>query len=455
VNQNSLNLFIKDVNKSFLIGLFLLSVSGLLIWRLFSFISHYAVNILYFDQWSFYSPLFHYKNVWQVFSFQHGPHRQGTGLIVTALLANVTHWNSRADAFAVGILLCLALLCALLLKWRLFGSLTFIDVIIPFIFLTLFQYEALVVVPNLSYGVFPVLLIMMYCLALTLENSGVRYLIILGLNFLLIYTGFGVFMGLITMLLLSIDIYQNRQHKKGLIQPGAAFFLALVSNLSFLISYRFNPAIPNFIFSVSYLPQYPVFISLMLAAFWGWHARVLGQIIAITAGAFLFLILAAVLIFHIRRLLRNGLYFDRKSLAVAVLIGYSLLFCLNTAIGRMPLGLQQAQVSRYLTLLIPAYLALYFHLQTIRAANLRRLYLSAYLVMSIAGSLPLGIIDSLALKTYTDKVNWKTCYLQHEDVALCDQLTQFQIFPFNDDDFQSKLLYLKEQHLNLFLDAKK
>jgi hypothetical protein len=178
-----LNSFIKGLNRPFWSLLFLLSVSGLMILRLFSFISRYAVNILFYDQWSFYSPLFKYKNLWQVFSWQHGPHREGIGLIVTGLLANMTHWDSRADAFAAGVVLCLALLCAFILKRRLFGTLNYFDVIIPFIFLTLFQYEALVDVPNLSYGVFPVLLIMLYCLGLLLEKPAVRYSIILGLNF--------------------------------------------------------------------------------------------------------------------------------------------------------------------------------------------------------------------------------------------------------------------------------
>jgi hypothetical protein len=453
-NPSDSNLFIKNVNRPFLAPLFLLFVSGALIWRLFSFISRYAVNILFWDQWGFYTPLFHYQSLWQVFSWQHGPHRQGIGLVVTALLANMTNWNSRADAFAVGVLLCLALLCALVLKWRLFGSLTFIDVIIPLIFLTLFQYETFVVVPNLSYGVFPVLLIMLYCLGLLLENHRIRYAIILGLNFLLIYTGFGVFMGPLTMLLLSIDIYQNRHQKKTVILPILAFILALASNLSFLISYRFDPAIPNFSFSISYLPQYPLFICLMLAAFWGWHSLILGQLTATVAGAAILATITAVLIFHGQRLVRRGVYSNRVSLVATVMVSYSLLFCLTTAIGRMPLGLHYAQVSRYLTLMIPAYLALYFHLLTIRVVKLRQFALLAYLAMSIVGSLPIGIVDSLALKVYNDKVNWKVCYLQLEDVARCNQLTHFQIFPDN-DALQNKLVYLKEQHLNLFLDAAK
>jgi len=403
--------------------------------------------------WLFYSPLFDYKNLWQLFSWQHGPHREGIGLIVTAILANATYWNSRVDAFAAGVILIMALLCALVLKLRLFGSITIADITIPFIFLTLFQYEALVVVPNLSYGIFPLFLVMLYCLTLLLDNQIKRYLILLVLNFLLIFTGFGMFMGILTMILLLIDIYQSRHFKKGFYISIIAFFLALVSSLSFLISYHFDPAIPNFSFSVSYLLQYPLFVSLMLSAYWGWHSLIVGQPIAMAAGSFILLILVFVLVFRSRRIIRDGLYSNQKNLVIVILIGYSLLFCLFTAIGRTPLGLQQAQVSRYLTLLIPAFLALYFHLQTISDVKLCRIFLFAYFIMSIVGSLPFSMIDNLPLKNYRDKINWKACYLQYEDVNRCDQVTQFQIYPVNNDDLQNKLSYLKEHHLNLFLDA--
>lgn len=441
-----------DIHAPFVSLFLLITFSGLLIWRLFSFISRYAVNILFYDQFAFYSPIFDYKNLWQVFSWQHGPHREGIGLVVTAILAHATNWNSKADAFAAGVILSLALLCALVLKWRLFGSITFSDITIPFIFLTLFQYEALVVVPNLSYGVFPVLLIMLYCLALLIDNIIKRYLIILILNFLLIFTGFGVFMGLLTMILLLIDIYQSRQHRKNLYVTIIAFFLALLSSLSFLISYYFDPAIPNFSFSVSYLLQYPFFMSMMLSAYWGWHALVVGQPIAIVAGSFMLLILITVIFIRGKRLFREGLYYDHRNLVIVILISFSLLFCLFTAVGRVPLGLQQAQVSRYLTLLIPAFLALYFHLRTINNIRLRQFFLLAYFTMSIVGSLPIRMIDTLPLKNYNDKINWKTCYLQYEDVNTCNQLAQFQIFPVTNDDLLNKLSYLKKHHLNLYLD---
>lgn len=438
------------LGKNFSVLLFLAVVSGLLIVRLFDFISRYAVNILYSDQWYFYTPFFHDHNLWQVFSWQHGPHRQGIGLVVTEFIAGLTHWNSRADAFAVGGLMCLALLFAFILKYRLFGSLAVSDVIVPLLFLTLFQYEAFVGVPNLSYGAFPILMIMLYCLALFIQNLYVRYAVLLGLNFLLLYTGFGLFMGWLSVIFFLLDIFQNRQDKKRVLLLIIVLGLALASGVTFLISYQFNPAIPNFSVSAASFLQYPLFMSLMLAAFWGWHAALIGQFAAV-AGAILLTLIVVVCLFHGHRLVHHEMYSNRVSLVVTILLGYSLLFCLTTAIGRLPLGLRYAQVPRYLTLLIPAYLALYFHLLTLSNTKLRQLILLAYFAMALVGSLPLGIVDRLAYGFYYDKTEWASCYLRLEDIEKCNKLTGNKVFSVADrDDLSKKLAYLKEHGLNLY-----
>ena len=70
----------------------------------------------------------------------------------------------------------------------------------------------------------------------------------------------------------------------------------------------------------------------------------------------------------------------------------------------------------------------------------------------MAASLPTGTIHSSALKAYTEKVNWKACYLQFEDIAKCNDVTRFRIIGA-DHDIRDRLRYLKERHLNLFLDS--
>ena len=75
----------------------------LAVWR-------FSVNILFWDQWDFYTPLFNHAPLWQIFVWQHGPHREGIGLVLDKLVLESSGWNSRAEAlFMAGALLAEAL----------------------------------------------------------------------------------------------------------------------------------------------------------------------------------------------------------------------------------------------------------------------------------------------------------------------------------------------------------
>jgi len=430
----------------------LITSSVVLAARLFWFALRYSVNILYFDQWAFYSPLFFYKNLWQLFTWQHGPHRQGIGLIITKFLADGTGWNSKADSLAIVTLLVIAMVFAFMLKYKLFGIITFWDLIIPLLFLTLFQYEAIVVVPNLSYGAFPVFMIILYCLAiLTSKREILRYAILLTLNFLLIYTGWGLFMGMVTILLLLAEFYFSIRNKNNITIVGIVILIAILSQVSFFIDYQFNPAVSCFSFSATYIAQYPIFMGLMLASFFGWHVRILGAL-ATPAGLFLLVVILYILLYHGRQIIKDGLYSRPVSLSIIVLISYGLLFCLVTAVGRVCTGLHLAQVSRYTTLLIPIFLAVYFHLISLKNTRTSSFFLVSFLLISSLGSLPLGIIENVASKTYIAKENWKSCYLQNYEIEGCNQVTGFEIYPYN-EQLPDKLEYLKNNRLNLFSDS--
>src|SRR5215469_3138774 len=110
--------------------------------RTFSLISHYAVNVFFMDQWDFNEvTLFEKHSLWEMFRWQHGPHRQGLGAIVAHLIEPLFHWNTRTESFVMGGVVVLAAVCALWLKWRLFGCLILFDVCIPLIVLSPLQYE--------------------------------------------------------------------------------------------------------------------------------------------------------------------------------------------------------------------------------------------------------------------------------------------------------------------------
>ena len=60
---------------------------ALFVWRFFRLISQYAVNIFFSDQWDFNdATLFQKHSIWQMFTWQHGPHRQGLGALFARMV---------------------------------------------------------------------------------------------------------------------------------------------------------------------------------------------------------------------------------------------------------------------------------------------------------------------------------------------------------------------------------
>jgi len=193
----------RDLSLFWVVG-----VAALLAYRFFRWIDQYAVNVLFWDQWGLAGSYFP-KDVplWKLFFIQHGPHRMGIGIIFEKLFFDATAWNTRAEAFALGVVVVFALGAALYLKRRLFGSWNAWDFVLPLMFFTPQQYEVFVGTIIPSHGAFPLLLVFLYCLAWTLRKEPIRYIVLSLANFCLIYTAFGIFMGFVTPALLLIDIY--------------------------------------------------------------------------------------------------------------------------------------------------------------------------------------------------------------------------------------------------------
>src|SRR5689334_23098494 len=84
--------------------------------QLRGFIRRHAVNVLFFDQWDFLTPLFSTPSLWEMFTRQHGPHRQGLGLFVSQAVGIATDWDTRAESLVIGFILILASVAALILK---------------------------------------------------------------------------------------------------------------------------------------------------------------------------------------------------------------------------------------------------------------------------------------------------------------------------------------------------
>ncbi|HZS28413.1 MAG TPA: hypothetical protein VFB76_14375 [Candidatus Angelobacter sp.] len=433
--------------------LFVLLSTTLVAARLFRLVNRYAVNILFWDQWDFSNAtLFQKHSLWQMFRWQHGPHRQGVGAIVSWLIEPMFHWSSRAEAFLACAIFVLAALLALYLKNRLFGPITYADVVVPLIFLTPLEYESLFGSTNLSHGPLPILLLMIYCIGWTQPGVRVRYAWILITNFLLIYTGFGLFVGLITPVLLVLDYrINNRAGRPGPALAGslAALLIAVASLLSFFIGYKLDPAAACFKPFSEPLLQYLRYMDLMFVNFTG--IKGLGIFPALLGGLLLAWTTIALLI-ALTELLARREEADAAHMVSAVLLVFSLLFCANTALGRLCLGLLTAQSSRYVPYLIPAFLGIYFSCLGSRNRSLKTAGTIVFLAIAVSAALPVRIGDRSMMAQYHDvKNNWRECYLQHHDIGQCDALTGTKIYPWPESGhLKEKLDFLEEKKLNLY-----
>ena len=423
--------------------------------RLVAFTLKYAVNILFWDQWDFYTPFFERASLWRMFEWQHGPPRLGIGSVFAWFLAGLTHWNSRSDALAFVGIVTVATLLAVRLKRRLFGPLALTDVVIPLLLLSRLQYEMIVGATDLSHGAFPVLLTLLICLGWLQPNRLIRYGLVLTVNFLMIFTGFGLFMGLITPALLALDCYRAmRAGRRAALAGGVlALGVALLSSAAFFIGYVFVTGAVTFTpfrFPYGSGLAYPWYAGLMFANAFG--LKFYHRVVASVVGIAVLIGVAGTLIHHARLMLRSEGEADNRSRIIAILLGYSLLFVLATAVGRVQVGPYSADSSRYYPYVAIGILGLYFHLLTVRRTGLRKWGLRLSLLGAAVAGLHLTALDEGTIARLSNgKRRWRSCYLRTEDIKGCDKAAGFMIYPRPEATrLKEKLDYLKREKLNLY-----
>jgi hypothetical protein len=417
-----------------------LLLGALVLVRWFYLIDLCSVNLLVKDQWDFYDTLFLDQSYWSSFTYQLGPHRMGLGMVVTRLLAELSSWNTRVEAFSIGVFMALACVLFLQLKHKLAGSLHYTDLILPLLFFNTAQHEIFTGTPILSHGVMPVFLLGLYCLS-WLWKHPYRYPLLLLLNFILLYTGFGFFTGFITLLLLGMELLKPSRHSPSRALLFAYLMLALASVCSFFIGYRFEPT------STQQGPWYTYLLFIFRGL--GRFAESTTGRLSLVAGAVVFLSLFFVCMLHLRKLYRGEQ--PTLSRVIVILTAYTLLFLLGVAYGRTFLEpeIQGAYASRYIPHFIPGIIGIYLYLCTSAPFQkaLPQLLLIALLVLSFKTQEHLRYMQHFK----TAKLNWKEAYLKTGSVEAANAAAHFNIYPAqNQEGLQQKLAFLKEHKLNLF-----
>lgn len=420
--------------------------------RLFRLTAQYAVNIFFWDQWDFNdAALFEHHSFWQIFRFQHGPHRQGLGGVLAALVEPWFRWNSRTEAFLVTAIVAVAGLSMLYLKCRLFGSLTWTDVAIPMIVFTPAQWEPVWNTVNLAHGILPVLLIVVYCLAWTWRNERAKYALITALNFVTLYTGFGLFIGLLTPVLLAARYREDRSKTVATrIYLVSCMAVSVISLASFFVGYENNDASGcDSLWSAPPLAYFR-FLSLMFATPFGIRGTGLAATII---GGMVLAGVAAIALVSWKRVLGNCGEPRTQHVVLAILGTYSILFCAAATLGRTCTGLMEAHTSRYGSYRQLFVLSLFFWALTMRrpAWRKRLLYLLPVLLIP---SLFITPHDADGMDTLHDvKASWRACYLSGHLADTCDEEDGF-IYPDPEKThMQQKLDFLRATRQNLFSDG--
>ena len=417
--------------------------------RLLRLVSLYAVNVFFMDQWEFNdATLFQHHGLWQMFRWQHGPHRQGLGAVVAFSIEPLFRWNSRIESFVIAFVLLAVTGCALYLKQRLFGRLELFDVCIPLILLSPLQYETVFITANFAHGPLPVLLVLLYCLSWTISNPIYRYSSILVLNFLAIHTGFGLFLGVVTPVALLADyLLRSPERPRGSLVFTASFLLSALSLALFFFHYTYQTSVdcaPDF-------PRSPApfirFLFLMLANLFAIKGT---GFFPFFVGALLFSTMVSVLGVCAASLYLHRSARDPVTWTVAMLLAYSLLFSFNAAYGRSCLGPSVAQVSRYVIYLELGLLGLYLFIANLSSSPVRRLC-SALLLAALLAASPIRDGDQKVMNFVASaKRNWSACYFRLEQIRECNHAVGYGVYPLPTPELKSKLDFLKQTRLNLY-----
>jgi len=419
-----------------------------LAWGQLRFVDRYAVNVLFFDQWGFYYPLFHGQGWWETFDRRHGPHREGIGLVLTRVLADLSGWDSRADAFAVSAVIIAAALLALVLLRRCASRAgAGAALAVTVLFFNVHQFEGFVGASNLSHGAMPVFLLMAFALACFIRSDAWRLATLGLLTFLLVFTGFGLLAGLVAPLLFAVEAVQAARSgaRCHALLAAGALASAFASWALFARGYVFDPAQDNFHFPYEEPLQYPVFAARMLANFFGLAGPGAGSLLF---GFSLAGVLAAVCAWHGWRCLRHGVAREPRSAVLFFLSAYEIVYCSSAAVGRVMGGESAPLASRYVTLLIPAGLVVVLELSSLRRGRTAFWSCLVFALAIAPGCLVLQARERVSVNWYHDvKASWSAAYLATHDEKEADRRANFAMYP---EPLTYELSFLERNRLNLF-----
>lgn len=449
--------------RSLVVGVSLLAAFAVAIVRLWGLVAEFAVDLLFEDQWDVLRSEFEGRGWLTSFLWQHGPHRQGLGGVVQAILYPATDWNVRAEAWAAVVVLVLAVVMGVWLSFRVRGCLSWVDAGIPLLILSPVHWETMLLTPNIAHSILPLLLVLVLGLAWTMPLGWPRVGTVAVCAGLCLFTGFAL-CGAV-MAFAAIGLLWIRGGKGGhRAQRTMLAVLAIAVSVTFASGYHWDPAVPGWYFPVKPVWRYLEFAALMFTSLIGWRTIDGGSL---AVGFFLLGLVVALFAmtswtFWQRR-------DDRRAQVIWILTGTTLTYCALTAVGRLPINVEAAFMWRYTTLMMPAVLGLGLAVTSWIPSLASRPNESVggpprsplLLLMAVAW---LGLCclvwfdftpERSAAATAESKRRWITGYRLTHDLAKANAASQFWVyFPAPESPtIKARLDFLEARRLSFFSRA--
>lgn len=435
--------------KALVIRTLILGAFALGLIRLAGLVEAAAANVLYADQWDFLAPLFSDSGALASVLHQHGPHRQGLGGLFQWLLYPATAWDVRAEAWLAVLVLALAAALATALAIRLRGRPHASDALIPLVVLSPLHWETILLTPNIAHSILPFGMLLGLACLLGESTSRPRSVIIGLIGSACVFTGFGFCASLALALVLITGLspaYGKEDRQNHLLALG----LLSTGFILFFLNYRWDPAIPGWVFPVDDWWNYGTFSAYMMASLVG-----LRETTALAAGMGFLLLSSVLAVLAINlRLLWRGENIARAS-AITLLTASSLMYSALAAYGRLPVNIEAAFMWRYMTLMLPALLGCILHLQSWQRPAAKRAIRYGASACIVMISLPLFLTttpEANALAIGKAKQRWIAAYLETTHADRANQLSEFWIYPQpqNPPHIIERLHWLEARGLTFF-----
>ncbi len=423
---------------------FLIAGSYLILsFKLLRFVYSYSENVLFWDQWDIFDQVLKGDSLFNLFFYQHNEHRMGVSLLITKMLAQLTGWDVRFETIIIGIVIILSSTIALVIKQKITHRLEIYDILIPFLFLNLYQYENLIWGFQIGFTL-PLLFLMTAVLLFASKGSPKTYACLLLLSFVSAYTHLhGLFVSLLIAVYFLIKFQAASENNS---TARRKYFIYLAISVLVLLSYFVGYHRSRFLgaenFNLIEFFQYIFYQTNSLTGNYNKHLLGYMLIPSIAIWAFVSLLISSIRT-------KNIIY----TYPILSLFLFSLLFSVMTAYGRIGAGgINGAYTSRYVTLMIPLYLGIYIYLVKFLNITIKNALMTFMVVFFVFVSSQNNHFNyTYAAGRKTALKNWTTCYKRFENLKYCQAVTAIDIYHSPDAiDLESKLQFLKRNSLSFF-----